>query len=630
MPVARACLLLLLATLLAAVATPSGALELRIADAGLTPDQADATHRLFDMTAARLPPAWAGAIASPVQVEWRSDLPPQVHGRALHGRILLRRTLLDDWMADGGGASIERPAARAALAALVHELAHLYDRGPRGGLSRDPRLLDLAGWQVAPLRAGGRIRRNPFRDRSPDPYELASPREFVAVNLEHFLLDPDYACRRPALHRHFAARLGERPMPACAEEQPFVQADASAASPLLTLDPARILAVDYLLAEPDRHVMSRWGHGMLRLVVCAPGRPRGPDCRLDLAHHVVLSFRAFVDDVGISGWRGLTGAYPSRLFVLPLSQVVDEYTKVELRGLRSVPLRLSPDEISGLLERAAKLHWSYDGRYYFVTGNCAVETWRLLHDGVPRLAGAPLAGITPTGLLRRLQRAGIADATVLDDPERALRLGYRFESLGAHYQAMLDAARETLPLPQSRVRDWLDLPPQARAQWIGQADLRAAAALLLLERAALRRDEERARAALARTLARSRSAAGDDSDPMDAAHGLLRIQAMLTRPATLLPPGGYGIPQRGELQALAAAAEQHAALWRDRGTAWRALVRDRLPPARRASLEASEANIARLGERLRLLHRDGGGLEIPPQAAGARAIPAYARAKNIR
>src|SRR5690606_3534893 len=87
------------------------------------------------------------------------------------------------------------------------------------------------------------------------------------------------------------------------------------------------------------------------------GRAPGPDCRLDLEHHLVLSFRAFVDDLQVSNWRGLTGGYPSRLFVLPLAQVVDEYTRIELRGLRSVPLRLGPDQVARLLERAARVHW---------------------------------------------------------------------------------------------------------------------------------------------------------------------------------------------------------------------------------------------------------------------------------
>ena len=132
------------------------------------------------------------------------------------------------------------------------------------------------------------------------------------------------------------------------------------------------------------------------------------------------------------------------------SLAIDEYTQVELRGLRSIPLALQPGDIAGLLERAARLHWSYDGRYYFIDNNCAVETWRLLRDGVPRLAALPLRSITPTGLLRKLERNGVADSAVLDDRDAALRSGYYFESAQARYQQMFALARQQLALPQVR------------------------------------------------------------------------------------------------------------------------------------------------------------------------------------
>src|SRR3546814_4690395 len=153
----------------------------------------------------------------------------------------------------------------------------------------------------------------------------SSDLEFVAVNLEYFVLDPAYACRRPALHRYFVAHFGTAtPHPDCAPGLPYVLPDAGDGQALLLeLDPARVQAVDYLLAEGNDQAMSRWGHSMLRLVVCAPGRPRGPDCRLDLQSHLVLSFRALVDDVQVSSWRGLTGSYPSRLYLLPRQQAGD-------------------------------------------------------------------------------------------------------------------------------------------------------------------------------------------------------------------------------------------------------------------------------------------------------------------
>lgn len=599
--------------LLACAANAQAALRLHADVTALTTGQADATRELLDTALQRLPPAWMAALDRRIVVEWRDDLPQQVHGRKQGGRLLLNRRLLEGLMVRPvTDASSGDPAMRAALAAVLHELAHFYDGTAQGRLSRDPRLLDMAGWQVSPMRLGLRKPRNDFSDRSPDRYELASAAEYVAVNLEHFLLDPDYACRRPAQYRLFSAHFAwSPPHGECASGLAFVQPGGEGAgSALLRLDPERVYAVDYLLAEGNEQVMSRWGHSMLRLVICAPGRPRGPDCRLDLDHHRVLSFRAFVDDVQISSWDGLTGSYPSRLFVVPLSQVVDEYTKVELRGLQSIPLRLDQQEIAGLLERAAQLHWSYDGRYYFLGNNCAVETYKLLHDGVPRLRSERLSSIAPTSLLRRLRKHGIADGSVLRNQAEAERLGYYFTPASAHYQAMYDVARESLSLPRRQASEWMELSPAARKAVLERAGLRASAALLLLEEAALRRQELLARDELKRRyLGGERERNGFDGDT--ALRDFLRLEGLLSRPAGLLPEAGYGLPQADERIAAEREGNRLTMQWKQQGDDLRVEARKWLPEARRTTLEATEANIALIGERLRRLHREQGGLQLP-------------------
>lgn len=558
--------------------------------------------------------------AAPIQLQWRRDLPAQVHGRAIGNRILLDQTLLDAWSMQSASArsDIGAPATRAAMAALVHELAHVRDRGAGSALSRDPRLRDLAGWQVRPWRIGRGANR--FSDRSPDAYERHSPAEFVAVNLEHYVLDADYACRRPALAAWFSERLGPpQDAAACAPTLPYLQADNDAgAMSLLALDPARVYAVDYLLAEGNEQPMSRWGHSMLRLVICAPGRVPGPACRLDLQYHRVLSFRAFVGDVQISSWRGLTGSYPSRLFVLPLNQVIDEYTKVELRALSSVPLALSPDEIAALLTRAAQVHWSYDGRYYFISNNCAVETYKLLHDSVPRLAAAGLSSITPRGVRQRLQRAGLADLRVLDDRAQATRQGYYFESSAAHYQAMFDVLRRGIPVPQTSVVQWLDAAPDARAQWFERGGLRETAAALLLEQAALRRQELVARDALKRLL---RPGIAERAAVQDQLQSLFARQAQLSHPAALLDGSGfdgpgYGLPQADEQQRVSAQVARASSGLADGWKQLQALGRQQLPAELRADLEQGEANIETLRARLRMLAQ-------PVQAVASVPVPAH-------
>ncbi|KAF1708536.1 hypothetical protein CSC70_12880 [Pseudoxanthomonas kalamensis DSM 18571] len=592
-----------------AVAAPADGLRLQVDESELDAAHATASRELLQATLARLPSRWTQALG-PLSLRWRDDLPEGVHGRARQG-VQLRRQLLDDFIAsDASADDVAAAPTRAVQAALIHELAHFYLRTPKGRLQADSRLLDLAGWPASPFRFGGRGGRNDFRDRGPDRYELESPDEFVAVNLEHFLLDPDYACRRPALYRYFAAHFAVQPAhPECTSTLAFVESPTAATdAPLLSLDPARVYAVEYLLAEGNAQPLSRWGHSMLRLVICAPGRVPGPECRLDLEYHRVLSFRAFVDDVQISSWRGLTGDYPSRLFMLPLSQVVEEYTQVQLRGLHSLPLRLSREEIAALLERAARVHWSYDGRYYFVSNNCAVETWRLLHDGVPRLAAAPLRSITPNGLLRRLQREGIADDSVLGDEERARRQGYRFEAADSYYQDMLDAARGELALPQSRAVDWLDLLPEQRAPWLTQAGLRGSAALLVLEQAALRRQQALARDELKRRLL---DRDGDAGPAAEALQALLAEEAALSRPAGLIAEG-YGLPQADEI----ARAMTQAGARRGQADVLREeLLRQAhaaLSPVRQRALDAIDANLAALSVRLRELAAEESGSGSPP------------------
>ena len=568
------------------------ALQLRSQPQGLTALQAAAAERALHDVQARIPPAWQQRFTAPVEVRWSDTLPAHVHGRARKATITLRRALLDEV---GEGEPLPRPLQ----AALIHELTHVLDRAADGGWSRSARWRDLAGWQRRPWRLGRSA--NAFSARSPDDYERSRPAEFLAVNAEHYLLDPEYACRRPALAAWFADTLGAAPQAAaCDPRVPMVQAgDITGEASLLELDPARVYAVDYLLAEGNDALMSRWGHSMLRLVICAPGRTPGPACRMDLAHHRVLSFRAFVGDVQISSWRGLTGSYPSRLFVLPLNQVINEYTQLELRGLSSVPLALAPQEIAGLVERVAQVHWTYDGRYLFVSNNCAVETGKLLQAGVPRLAAPGLDRITPRGLLARLERQGIADATVLDDRAAAMRQGYYFASAQDHYQQLFDVARQALPLGSEAVTQWLQRPAAQRAPWMERGGLRATAALLLLEQAALHRQELRARDALKRALG-----TGEGGDAaLETLLALLHDTGQLVSPATLVDHG-YGLPYADErVQAADAAAHisaQGVPAWQDLQRQMKA----RLPASQQRELAMIDRNLATLGARMRHLARE--------------------------
>ncbi|WP_137974016.1 DUF4105 domain-containing protein [Pseudomonas sp. F(2018)] len=621
----------------------------------LSTTEIQASEALLDQAVAALPPSFVQRLDRNVRVQWSTDLPFDVYGRitrldalSLNARLLPR--LLDPTLADASSGRAHGSLRRELLATVLHELTHLYDRArlwPEGerrlqarcrldsqvnglvgqraecrgqdarrfSLSDDPQLLDLAGWQQQVGKRGTREQDNGQVARSPDPYELSNPREFVAVNMEYFLLDPTYACRRPTLQRYLRQHFAWQPaqQAECAADYAYLNAGRDfARQPLGRLDPQRVYEVDYLLAEPNQQWASRWGHSMLRLVVCAPGRPRGPACRLDLDQHLVLSYRAFVGDVQLSSWDGLTGAYPSRLFILPLAQVIEEYTKVELRGLSSIPLRLSREETEQLVARAAEQHWSYDGDYWFLSNNCAVETLKLLRGGTGRNELQGLDSIMPNGLLDILEARGLADRSVLADPREALRLGYRFDSFRDRYQAMFVILRERLAVPQQEVEDWLALPPVRRRDWIARADLRASAALLLLEQAALRRQLLLAQEQLKQRYLGARDNPGERrfADADATLRQILDNSGFLSRPAELLD-AGYGLPQPGEWQQLEAASSARQLKLRQLSDDLDREVRLLLEPELLAEIEAGEANLEQLGQHLRTLHKASGGLVLP-------------------
>jgi hypothetical protein len=651
--VKRRCAWLLVSLLaLASNATQAG-LRLILDETDLRPTERSASTALLDEAASALPPRLVASLDRQVQVRWLDGLPSATYGRAGPDVLELNRRLLPS-LADGSAAhqATDRPhgtVRQELLATVIHEIAHLYDRarlwpadqaleqarcrqqaaglglvGLRDGcrgqtarrftLSDDPRLLDLAGWPQQVGRRGAREQTNAQIARSPDRYELSNPREFVAVNLEYFLLDPSYACRRPSLHGYFRKHFGWQPVTAqpCETGYPILNAGRDfGRTPLLRLDPERVYQVDYLFAEANDAWVSRWGHSMLRLVICKPGRVPGPECRLDLDQHLVLSFRAFVDDVQLSSWDGLTGVYPSRLFVLPLDQVIEEYTKVELRGLASVPLKLTRKQIAQLVARSAELHWSYDGDYYFLSNNCAVETLKLLRSGTARSELVALDSILPNGLLELLIHRGLADASVLEDPREALRLGYRFDSYRDRYQTMFAVLRERLALTQQDVEQWLDLPARERSRWIDSADLRASAAMLLVEQAALRRH-----LLLAQDELKNRYLSGRGQDASleradSALKEILASSGYLSRPAELLDGNGYGLPQPSEWTRLERESEERQLRLNELSEELDREVRLLLGDERREELEAIEVNLAQIGERLRRLHKAGGGLELP-------------------
>lgn len=364
-------------------------------------------------------------------------------------------------------------------------------------------------------------------------------------------LDPDYRCRRPAAYGDLEGTLGVRPFPRSTCRVNHV---AHAGGTRLVLDPARIYQVHLLLAAAGTEMASRFGHLMLRLVRCAPDRAEiGPPCLEDLQDHVVLGFAADLrGERGIDPLKGLTGGYTTRLFVKPLTEVIIEYTETEFRDLRSLPLRLSREELERLVLRALEVHHSYASRYYFVSNNCAVEALRLLQAASPDPAVQALRPLTPGGVIDGLIRLGLLDTSAYLAPEIAAADGLWFRSPAGRYEEDFAALRPLLPgeAPRSLAR-YLESTAAARGRWAG-AVLRsgpAAAHLFALEGLILARREREADRALLRYLH-----GGADAALRGRLRAALQGLQLLGTPAQ----GGYGIPLAHEMPAAPSAAARRA------------------------------------------------------------------------
>jgi hypothetical protein len=176
---------------------------------------------------------------------------------------------------------------------------------------------------------------------------------------------------------------------------------------------------------------------------------------------------------------------------------------------------------------------------------------------------------------------------------------------------MFDVARQALQLPQSRVQDWMDLDPGKRAPWLPRADLRASAALLLLEQAALRRQQLLSRDELKRRFfGHDAESHANTTAARAALLDVRRLEDSLSRPAALLPDAGYGLPQAQERATLAQESNRQVAQWREQSDWLRTEARQWLSPERQAALAGTETNLETLGEQLRRLNKEQDGIEL--------------------
>ena len=304
-----------------------------------------------------------------------------------------------------------------AVATIIHELTHAFDNN-QNSLSTTTEFLRHAGFKKGFLRTKNK---NVNATRSADPYELKNAAESFAVNMEYFTMDADYACRKPALFNYYKKLLTTDPFPnrSCELNHTVMMSSAQGFLPI-KLDLERVYRIDYLMAAPGTDMSSGFGHSMFRIIMCAPERydfitrkqiaatPYGPKCLEDKLYHMVVSYRANVEDATLNYVKGILGGYPSMLFILSFADVLDEYNKDELRDVVSYPLKLSQLEKKEFIEKVIEEHWNYRGSYKFFTNNCAVESVDLLKSALGR-SELTQSSLTPNGVLEDLDKVQMTE-----------------------------------------------------------------------------------------------------------------------------------------------------------------------------------------------------------------------------
>ncbi len=295
---------------------------------------------------------------------------------------------------------------------LAHEIAHAYDS--KLGISSSSEFKVTFNWH-------GRKNKNQYNEASSDPYEFKNRKESFAVNFENYLYEKDFNCRRPSLY-NFYARLFDIPAAKCNTNTFLVPIVLSSGDVKWTdLGKLKISSVHYLLAANGKEMMSRWGHSLIRFVVCAKRDKNDEKCTRNPFDDIILSFAA---DTGgnLNPLKGIVGGYNTTLHFHDYHSVKHEYQISESRDLKSYKFKINNNTIQDFISKATEQYWSYKGNYKFITNNCADETFRFFASVMWSSNLKERTQTTPLGLYSDLIKENIMEEHQ-DDEEQLVAKG---------------------------------------------------------------------------------------------------------------------------------------------------------------------------------------------------------------
>ncbi len=353
-------------------------------------------------------------------------------------------------------------------AALIHELGHILDRNfisisfqyvrathgemvetniqqPEYRISTSKEFLDAFIWSYQ-ITNGLIEKANFLESRDLYPWEVESPSESFAANLEFYFLDPEYSLKQPN-RSYFLDRLFNISRQNDKKDFYFFQNNSWLEQPMITrVNLDRVEDIDYFWAAEGKGMMSSFGHAMLRIVVCPKGVQPGQSgsrCRNNIRENLIINFVAELNESQISTLKGLSGVYPLVTKISNVSTVIGDYTSVEFRDIYSLPLNLSREEIKRVLEAIQVRNWAFEGRYYFLSRNCATEAIQTLSAAqLNTLNLANVNTIKPNVLFEYLKSRSPSDLKLSQD------LGTYFPNNLPKFKKMIQSLQNQKLLPR--------------------------------------------------------------------------------------------------------------------------------------------------------------------------------------
>ena len=264
-----------------------------------------------------------------------------------------------------------------------------------------------------------------------------------AVALSSFIIRQDFQCIRPLYAHYFSNRYGIKISEnECNTKLPIHLTSNLTTQSELNIDVNRVSAIHILFAGSGEGIVSRFGHISLRLIVCPEHDLSEDACNSNLFEHIVLGYRAHVDEFKLDPWQGLVGGYDAYLFAHDFIDTYQEYAIGEFREIYSLPLKMTQQQRNLLLRNLIDIHWGFAGDYKFLTNNCTTLLQTALLNSAPDFFVDPSLAQSywrPDNFFKALTSSQLTESYKLEDLDLAEQEGYYFSSTLPIYQQALES-----------------------------------------------------------------------------------------------------------------------------------------------------------------------------------------------